>query len=129
MPNASPPGDPRQLPFQAFQSQVIAAQQALQGDQAQLAQAIAQLNAVFQAQVQPLDLDNWPSQSRSLLQSLRVEMHRQLRLLATDLLFLKTAKQAETLAQRHREMGDRLKHLQDYCEACYRLGAESEPEA
>lgn len=49
-------------------------------------------------------------------QSLLVELHKQLRLLATDAAFLQSAKTPQTQQQRQQQMGDRLKTLQRYCQ-------------
>ncbi|MCC5899209.1 MAG: heterocyst frequency control protein PatD [Phormidium sp. BM_Day4_Bin.17] len=48
-------------------------------------------------------------------QSLLVELHKQLRLLATDAAFLQSAKTPQTQQQRQQQMGDRLSTLQRYC--------------
>ena len=48
-------------------------------------------------------------------QSLLVEIHKQLRLLATDTAFLQAAKTPQTQQQRQQQMGDRLATLQRYC--------------
>lgn len=123
---ATPPtdGDPRCLPFLAFTTQINVIQEQITGDQAQVPAECAQLNRLFQSQVQAMDWEDWPVQRRSLLQSIRVEMHKQLRLLVTDLMFLKAAKQAATLEQRWRDIGDRLTNLQGYCDAIIQLSEE-----
>ena len=125
--NPSVDGDPRCLPFIDFTAQIHVIQQHMTGKPAQVAAECTQLNRLFQSQVQVLDWEDWPVQRRSLLQSIRVEMHKQLRLLTTDLMFWKAAKQAETLAQRQREIGDRLTHLQGYCDAIIKLAEEAAP--
>lgn len=126
MANPATDGDPRRIPFLELKTQVNVVQQLLNGEQDQIPAACAQLSHLFQAQVQGLDWADWPVQRRSLLQSIRVEMHKQLRLLSTDLMFFKAAKQAETLAQRRGEIGDRLTNLQGYCDAIIQL-AEAPP--
>ena len=127
MDNSSPNGDPRCIPFLELKSQAHAVEQLMDGEQAQIPKACAQLNHLFQSQVQSIDWEDWPFQQRSLLQSIRVEMHKQLRLLATDLMFLKAAKQAATLEQRRRDIGDRLTNLQGYCDAMIKLANETDP--
>ncbi|NMG61048.1 hypothetical protein E1H12_21670 [Geitlerinema sp. P-1104] len=49
-------------------------------------------------------------------QSLLVELHKQLRLLATDAAFLQSAKTPQTQQQRQQQIGDRLNTLQRYCQ-------------
>jgi hypothetical protein len=49
-------------------------------------------------------------------QSLLVEIHKQLRLLATDAAFLQTAKTPQTQQQRHQQIRDRLATLNRYCD-------------
>ncbi len=48
--------------------------------------------------------------------AIQVEINKQLRLLNTDSLFLRSAKQAITQAQRLQQMRDRLTLLERYCE-------------
>ena len=50
-----------------------------------------------------------------LEQSLQVEIHKQLRLLEMDGAFLRTARQATTVAQRRSAMLDRVVLLRSYC--------------
>jgi len=51
------------------------------------------------------------------LQSFQVEINKQLRLLGMDVLFLKSARQVTTIAQRRSQMGDRVQILIQYCDA------------
>jgi hypothetical protein len=57
-----------------------------------------------------------PCETAPLFEQVRVEMHKQLRLLGTDLLFLQTAKQIEKQQQRLKMMGDRVQLLLNYCD-------------
>jgi len=54
------------------------------------------------------------------------EVHKQLRLLETDISFWQTARRIETRQERHRQMGDRLKLLLQYCDAVLEADGESE---
>lgn len=119
--------DPRLLVFIEFKGHIDMAQQGLAGEPAQLITQLELLQGLFQSQVQRLDWEDWPAPRRSLLQSIRVEMHKQLRLLTTDLMFLKAAKQAETLARRRGEIGDRLTNLRGYCDAIIQIAGETTP--
>lgn len=127
MANSSPGGAPSHLVFLDFKTQINIVQRLMQGEQTQISAECAQLQHLFESQVQELDWEDWSVPRRSLLQSIRVEMHKQLRLLSTDLMFLKAAKQVETLEQRRQDIGDRLTHLQGYCDAILKLAEETSP--
>lgn len=124
MMNSSDFVDPRCSIFAEFKTSLNTVEQSLAGDHSAIKVALGPLQSFFHGRVQALTWDDWPVERRSLLQSLRVEMHKQLRLLSTDLMFFKAAKQPETLAQRRSEMGDRLSNLRGYCDAILKL-AES----
>ncbi|MGG6295139.1 heterocyst frequency control protein PatD [Leptolyngbya sp. AN02str] len=51
-----------------------------------------------------------------MVQSIQVEINKQLRLLAMDVMYLQTARQAMTTQRRQAQMGDRLQLLQTYCQ-------------
>ncbi len=125
MVNSSLANDPRCSAFIELKTHVEGAQQSLNGDHAQISGALEIVQQLFKAQVQVLTWEEWPTQKRSLLQSIRVEMHKQLRLLTTDLMFFKAAKQAKTLEQRRKDIGDRLTNLRGYCDAVLKLADES----
>lgn len=55
------------------------------------------------------------------LQSIQVEITKQLKLLSLDVMFLRAAKQEVTVKQRQRQMVDRLQLLLAYCEAILNL--------
>ena len=57
-------------------------------------------------------------------QALHTEMHKQFRLIEVDVLFLKTARQARTAAQRQRQICNRLITLIDYCETGIKLSQQ-----
>lgn len=60
------------------------------------------------------------------LRSLQVEIDKQLKLLAMDVLFLQTARQATTLDQRLQQMGDRLERVDRYCAIVLEAPASTE---
>lgn len=128
MVNSPSADDLRLSAFIELKDPIEKAQQSLNGDHAQISAALEIVQCLFKSQVQELTWDSWPVQRRSLLQSIRVEMHKQLRLLTTDLMFFKAAKQGETLEQRRREIGDRLTQLQGYCDAIIKLAQETPQE-
>jgi hypothetical protein len=80
-------------------------QQLLQSDK-----TVDQAEELFIAQAQPL----------------QTEINKQLRLLETDLIFLKAARQPATLQQRHQQIQTRLTLLLRYCEAILALCIASE---
>lgn len=49
------------------------------------------------------------------LRAIQVEIDKQLKLLAMDVLFLQTARQTTTAEQRQQQMSDRLEQLERYC--------------
>lgn len=51
------------------------------------------------------------------LRSLQTEIHKQLRVLHSDLSFLAAARKAETRQKRRSQIGDRLRLLISYCDA------------
>ncbi len=70
----------------------------------------------FQSQVANLNPDLLSPEMQSRLGSYQTEINKQLRLLGTDLMFLKSARQASTAEQRRTQIRDRLKTLIGYCE-------------
>jgi hypothetical protein len=62
-------------------------------------------------------LADWDEDLQLKAQSYQTEINKQLRLLETDLMFLKAARQPATSEQRWRMMGDRLHLLVLYCDA------------
>jgi hypothetical protein len=75
-----------------------------------------QLQQVFQNEVMPLGSEELEGMIASRFQSVQTEMHRALRLLGTDLLFLRSSKQAATSEQRLTTLRDRLSQMRDYCQ-------------
>jgi hypothetical protein len=75
------------------------------------------LQLFFRDQVSALALDELTGVVAQRSQAYRVEMDKQLRLLAVDVMFLQAAKQAETVQQRVKVVSDRLQTLIRYCDA------------
>ena len=71
---------------------------------------------IFHQQILPLDLDALNPPIATKLQSIQTEIAKQFRLLSTDVLFLKAARQPSTASQRQKQIGDRLTLLRQYCE-------------
>ena len=85
-----------------------------------------QVQIGFQTQILSLDLDELEPAIAHHVQAYQVEMHKQLRLLATDLSFLQAARKPATLEQRRSQVGDRAKTLIRYCKAV--LGDSPDPD-
>jgi len=117
--------DPQLVVFVEFKDSVGEVRRALSQDPSQLPRLVEQLGAAYRSQVLRFDWDSKPVVQRSLIQSIQVEMHKQLRLLGTDLMFLKAAKQAEVQTKREAAIGDRLTNLQGYCDAILKLAQET----
>lgn len=69
----------------------------------------------FQSQVANLNPDLLRPEMQSRVGSYQTEINKQLRLLGTDLMFLKSARQANTAEQRRTQIRDRLNTLIGYC--------------
>ncbi|MGF1536234.1 MAG: heterocyst frequency control protein PatD [Elainellaceae cyanobacterium] len=82
-------------------------------DSAESADLVSQVEASYQQIFQAFN----PRQYRPEQQPYVTEFHKQLRLLGTDVLFLKSARQAATRTQRLKVIGDRLQALQGYYSA------------
>ncbi len=79
--------------------------------------AVAAMTQQFQPQILALPWVEMDEAIALRLQSIQTEISKQLRLLAMDTMFLKTARQPETSQQRRQQIGDRLDLLLRYCEA------------
>ena len=85
---------------------------------------ITQLQSFFNQQVLSLPFAQLDGAHLTRTQSYNTELHKQLRLLATDAMFLGSARQAATVEQRKRQLRDRLSTLVRYCDVL--LGASGE---
>lgn len=112
--------------YEAFEQTVQQVQQtAVPGASSTALKAeVAALQQSFRDQLLSLPTDELPSATQQWVQSYQVEMDKQLRLLGVDVLFLQSAKQAETTKQRQQQVCDRLNILQRYCEALLGGGGE-----
>lgn len=81
-----------------------------------IAQALLALQQFFQTEILSLDDRDLEPSIQQIVQSYQVEMHKQLRLLQTDIQFLQAARQPETIARRQAQVRDRLLTLIRYCE-------------
>lgn len=85
-------------------------------DHTVLKRSVTELQQYFQTQILTLNMTTLTASLEQHIQSIHVEMNKQLRMLAMDLMFLQTARQAPTVTQRLQQIGDRLDMLQRYCE-------------
>lgn len=92
-------------------------------DRSALQSHLANLQDYFQTQILPLDMQALSDETGLRLHALQVEMNKQLRLIGTDALFLRAAKQPDTVQQRLRQIGDRLQLLKRYCDGVLELGS------
>jgi inactivated superfamily I helicase len=81
-----------------------------------LAAAISEMQQFFQSQVVGLPTEGLAPADESRTQSYNTELHKQLRLLASDAMFLGSARQGTTLHQRLDRVRDRLALLIRYCD-------------
>lgn len=95
--------------------QSIATQANLDGVALQSAFLAAQ--QIFQLQLNSIDFNDVEPAIAHAIQSLHVEINKQLRLLAVDIMFLQAARQSITAQKRQAQMGDRLRLLLRYCDA------------
>ncbi len=85
-------------------------------DRSHLKSYVAKLQDFFQNQILELDADGLDAGLAHQAQSVQVEIGKQLRLLGMDTLFLQTAQQPTTVAQRLDQARDRLTFLLRYCD-------------
>jgi hypothetical protein len=86
-----------------------------------LQQATHEAQSVFQQSVLPLDLNDLTSIAESQVRAVVVEINKQLRMLAMDVMRLQGARQAETITQRLQQIHDRLNTLIRYCDMVLQL--------
>ncbi len=93
-----------------------------------LGRASQKVQLFFRDQVSALALDELTGRAAQRSHAYRVEMHKQLRLLAVDIMFLQAAKQSATVQQRVVAVRDRLTTLVGYCDALLTESAPDQPE-
>lgn len=82
-----------------------------------LQSAFLEAQQLFQMQMMSLAMDELEPAIATKLQSIQIEINKQLRLLAMDVMFLQTARKSVTAQQRQAQMGDRIQLLLNYCQA------------
>jgi hypothetical protein len=81
---------------------------------------------VFQEEIMPLKSDELAEEAIARFVSIQTEMHRNIRLLGTDLMFLRSSKQATTSAQRLAIVRDRINNLIGFCQVMLTFNSDSE---
>ncbi|WP_319420954.1 heterocyst frequency control protein PatD [Pleurocapsa sp. FMAR1] len=87
-----------------------------QVDQLQLKQKFQHLQSWFDGNIADLESDNLEQDVISRWQSVQTEIKREFKLLATDILFLTSARQSSTLDKRLRSIKGRVAKLLSYCQ-------------
>ena len=106
-------------PYQEFLRTLVELQElatASQLDLALLQQNWQLVQVIFQQQIIILTSDGLDAGISSRWQSLQTEIHRSLRLLEMDIIFLRSSRQAVTVRGRLKSAGDRLDQLIGYCQ-------------
>lgn len=85
-------------------------------DGATLTSEVSDLQHFFEHQILSLDASELLPVIEQRVQAYQVEINKQLRLLGMDVMFLQAARQADTRAQRWRQVSDRLSVLIRYCD-------------
>lgn len=86
----------------------IATDKSIAIDTSDLNGRVRGLQEHFQAQILPLEASDLPPELAGAWQALQTELHRNLRLLQTDVLRLRAARQPQTQLQRLQTVRDRL---------------------
>jgi hypothetical protein len=96
--------------YQQFQQMIRGCQSGLATDtRSSIHKTVQAIEAFFRDQILLYSPDDDPHHS------INVEINKQLRLLKTDCLFLRSAKQTHVVEQRLQQIGDRLTLLERYC--------------
>jgi hypothetical protein len=75
----------------------------------------AEIQNFFQQSILSRDFSTLNSVDESQVRAVVVEINKQLRMLSTDAMFLKAARQPDTAAQRLQQIDDRINTLIRYC--------------
>lgn len=86
-------------------------------DGMKLRSVFEQVQQLFAHGIMGLTFDELDPADAFHMQSYLTEIHKQLRLLNMDVMFLQAARQPATAKQRQAQISDRLKLLMGYCEA------------
>lgn len=82
---------------------------------------VAQMGEYFREHLLELPHEGLEPGQWGMVQSLHTEVHRQIRLVATDVGFWRAARRTETVQQRLGQVGDRLETLRQYCDGMLKI--------
>ncbi|MCP2729316.1 heterocyst frequency control protein PatD [Limnofasciculus baicalensis] len=102
--------------FQQAIEQLLSCTTASELDFAAIRNGFDQLKQLFQSQILSLSQDGLAPESVSRWQSIQTEVHKQMRLLATDMIMLQAARNPATSAIRLAGICDRLNCLRQFCQ-------------
>ena len=88
----------------------------------ELSKIFQELTVIFQDQILGLTVEGLEPSVSSVFQSTQTEIHRTLRLLGTDLLFLQSSRKQGTTEQRLGIVRDRIDQLMGYCQVIIAQG-------
>ncbi len=94
-----------------------------------LLQVSQQLAALWQTELVHWEGQGLSSEQYGRWRSLHTEIHRELRLLNVDLLFLQSSRSLAGVQQKQQQIGDRLRKLLQYCDLILNLEPNDIPEA
>ena len=85
-------------------------------DAAALQNNFERVQQIFAQQIMTLNDEQLETEMAARWQSVQTEIYRALRLLKTDIMFLRSSKQAATIEQRLGSVRDRLEKIIGYCQ-------------
>lgn len=102
--------------FQQAIEQLLSCATASELDFAAIRNGFDELKQLFQSQIVFLSTDELAPEVLSRWQSIQTEVHKQMRLLATDMMMLQAARNPATSAVRVAGICDRLNSLRQFCQ-------------
>ncbi|MCU0532955.1 MAG: heterocyst frequency control protein PatD [Hydrococcus sp. Prado102] len=108
-----------QISYQKFLEALLTLQEEIDSPNSRvtaLSEKLQQVKQVFQKEVMPLESDELQGDLAFRFASVQTEIHRALRLLGTDILFLRSSKQVATSQQRLSVVRDRVNQIIGYCQ-------------
>ncbi|PSB04715.1 heterocyst frequency control protein PatD [Merismopedia glauca] len=103
--------------WQKLQSFSLSLDRMLQvSDRDELQASFAELESEFRDRIMPLSCEGLDSAVSSLWVSYLTEMHKQMRLLQTELIYLRSVRQPEKVQERFSNVRQCLEKLRGYCE-------------
>ncbi|HBE16695.1 MAG TPA: hypothetical protein DEG17_16650 [Cyanobacteria bacterium UBA11149] len=109
----------QRLRYQEFQQaieEVLSCATADKLDFAAIRNGFDRLKELFQSQILSLNSDEIPAGAVSRWQSIQTEVHKQMRLLATDMTILQASRNQTTSEVRVARICDRLKEIHQFCQ-------------